>query len=111
MTRYRNLFWPGVLILIGVLALLVNTNLISPERLYRLTDLWPLLLIVIGLLMLLRRMPLPATTSAVAGGPLLFLAAPGALASVGAGPPIPGGVPTPGTPQPPPGISSGAPGG
>src|SRR5438045_8713969 len=86
MTRYRNLFWPGVLILIGVLALLVNTNLISPERLYRLTDVWPLLLIVIGLLMLLRRMPLPATTSAVAGRLILLLAALGASACVTAGP-------------------------
>src|SRR5438067_5628538 len=108
MTRYRNLFWPGVLILIGVLALLVNTHLISPERLYRLTDLWPLLLIVIGLLMLLRRMPLPATTSAVAGGLILLLAALGAIAYVAAGPTIPGGVHTLDTSQPTQGITSGA---
>ena len=92
--RFRGLFWPGLLILIGVLALLVNTNLISPERLYRLADLWPLILIVIGLLLLVGRTPMPATTATVAGALILLLAAVGAIAYVAAGPTIPGGTRT-----------------
>jgi len=32
-------FWPGLLILIGVFALLVNAGLLPTDRLYRLVDL------------------------------------------------------------------------
>ncbi len=40
--RYRSFFWPAVLILVGVVALLVNTGQIALDRLVLLTDLWPL---------------------------------------------------------------------
>src|SRR6266436_2628082 len=48
-SRYRSFFWPAILILVGVFALLVNSGLVPAERLDRLVDLWPLILIVIGL--------------------------------------------------------------
>src|SRR5215472_15695632 len=54
-SRYRSFFWPAVLILAGVVALLVNIGAISGDRLYLLFDLWPLILIVIGLEIILRR--------------------------------------------------------
>ena len=47
--RYRSFFWPAILILAGILALLANTGVLSADRLNRLSDLWPLVLIVIGL--------------------------------------------------------------
>jgi cell wall-active antibiotic response 4TMS protein YvqF len=54
-TRYRGLFWPAVLIVIGIIALLVNSGVISADRLYLLQDLWPVILIVIGLELFARR--------------------------------------------------------
>jgi hypothetical protein len=89
--RYRNLLWPALLILLGIFALLVNSNIISTDRLYRLADLWPLLLIVVGLELLVRRTPMPATTSTVAAVLIVALAVVGALAYVALGPAIPGG--------------------
>lgn len=53
--RYRSFFWPALLILAGVVALLVNTGQIPVERLALLTDLWPVILIVIGLELIVRR--------------------------------------------------------
>lgn len=53
--RYRSFFWPAVLILVGIVALLVNTGQISLDRLILLTDLWPLILIVVGLELIVRR--------------------------------------------------------
>jgi hypothetical protein len=53
--RYRSFFWPALLVLIGVVALLVNTGQIPIERLAQLIDLWPLVLIVIGIELILRR--------------------------------------------------------
>lgn len=53
--RYRSFFWPGILILAGAIALLVNTGQISVERLGLLASLWPLILIVIGLELIVRR--------------------------------------------------------
>jgi hypothetical protein len=53
--RYRGFFWPAVLIVVGVLALLANAGVISADRLYLLYDLWPLILIVIGLEIFARR--------------------------------------------------------
>ena len=55
MRHYRSFFWPVVLILVGVVALLVNAGWLSSERLSLLTDLWPLILIVIGLELIVRR--------------------------------------------------------
>jgi cell wall-active antibiotic response 4TMS protein YvqF len=53
--RYRSFFWPAILILAGVIALLINTGQIPVERLGLLFDLWPLILIVIGIELILRR--------------------------------------------------------
>lgn len=53
--RYRTFFWPAVLILAGVLALLVNIGVLPADRLYLLFDLWPVILIVIGLEIIVRR--------------------------------------------------------
>lgn len=54
-SRYRSFFWPAVLILAGLVALLVNTGVLSADRLYLLFDLWPVILIVIGLEIVVRR--------------------------------------------------------
>jgi hypothetical protein len=53
--RNRSYFWPAILILTGVLALIAETGAISGGRLLRLADLWPLILIVIGLELMNRR--------------------------------------------------------
>ena len=53
--RNRSYFWPAILILTGVLALVAETGAISGERLLRLADLWPVILIVIGLELVNRR--------------------------------------------------------
>lgn len=53
--RYRSFFWPAVLILVGVVALLVNTGQIPADRLLNLFYLWPLILIVVGLELIVRR--------------------------------------------------------
>ena len=89
--RYTGLFWPAMIILVGVLALLVNTGIVSEERLYRLADLWPLLLVVLGLELLVSRAQLPATTATIAAALIVLLAVAGALAYVALGPAIPGG--------------------
>jgi hypothetical protein len=52
--RYRSLFWPGVLILVGLIALLVNVGVVNGDRLLDLITLWPLILIVIGLELIVR---------------------------------------------------------
>ena len=92
--RFRGLIWPGLLILIGLVALLVNTNVISTDRLYRLGDLWPLLLIVIGLELFVTRAPMPANASAIAAVLIVLVAAGGAVAYVAAGPASPTGTHT-----------------
>jgi cell wall-active antibiotic response 4TMS protein YvqF len=91
MRQYRSFFWPGILILIGVLALLANLNILSPERLNRLADLWPVIVIVLGLLLLVRRAPIPAATEAIAVTAVLLVAAVGTVAYVALGPTTPGG--------------------
>jgi hypothetical protein len=53
--RYRSFFWPAVLILVGLIALLVNTGQIGVDKLYQLLDLWPLILILIGVELVIRR--------------------------------------------------------
>ncbi len=56
---YRSLFWPIVLICIGVIWLLSNLGIIAGANLLALLRLWPLLLIVVGLDLLIgRRSPL-----------------------------------------------------
>ncbi len=89
-TRYRSFFWPAVLILVGVFALLVNSGLVQPERLDRLADLWPLILIVIGLELLARR-ALQGAAAELAAVLIVVLAIVGAAAYVALGPAIPTG--------------------
>jgi len=88
--RYRSFFWPLVLIVVGLIALLVQLNVISTDRLYRLADLWPLILIVIGLELITRR-ALKGVAVDVATVLILLIAGGGALAYVALGPAIPGG--------------------
>ena len=88
--RYRSFFWPAVLILVGVFALLVNSGLVAPERLDRLVDLWPLILVVIGLELLVRR-SLQGATAELAAVLIVALAIVGATAYVALGPAIPTG--------------------
>ena len=52
---YRSLFWPIVLIAVGVIWLLVNVGVLSGANLVVLFRMWPLLLIVIGLDLLFGR--------------------------------------------------------
>jgi hypothetical protein len=83
--RYRSYFWPAVLILIGIFALLVNSGVISTDRLNLLFDLWPLVLIVIGLELLARR-AIPGQHGDVAAVLIVLLAAGGAVAYVALAP-------------------------
>jgi hypothetical protein len=83
--NYRTFFWPAVLILVGIVALLVNVGLIATDRLSLLVDLWPLILIVIGLELLARR-TLPGSPGDVAAVLIVLIAAGGAIAYVGLAP-------------------------
>lgn len=65
---YRSLFWPILLIGVGLLWLLANLGVIQPINILALLRLWPILLIVIGLDLLIGR------KSPVVGG-LIGLAA------------------------------------
>jgi hypothetical protein len=47
--RYRSLFWPLILIGVGVVWLLVNLGLLATTSLNLLFNLWPLLLVGVGL--------------------------------------------------------------
>jgi hypothetical protein len=91
--HYRSFFWPVVLIVIGIFALLVDLNVISADRLYRLADLWPLILIVIGLELIARR-TLQGAAVDIAAVLILVIAGVGAIAYVAVGPAIPGGTQT-----------------
>ena len=91
--HYRSFFWPVVLIVIGIFALLVDLNVVSADRLYRLADLWPLILIVIGLELIARR-TLQGTAVDIAAVLILLIAGVGAIAYIAAGPAIPGGTHT-----------------
>lgn len=79
--RYRSFFWPAVLILVGVLALLVNTGQIPIDRLLELANLWPVILIVIGLEIIIRR-SVRGPTGEVAAALVVLLAVVGAAAYV-----------------------------
>jgi hypothetical protein len=58
-SRYRSLFWPIVLIGVGIIWLLANLGLLPGQNLAILARLWPLLLIAVGLDLLIgRRVPL-----------------------------------------------------
>jgi hypothetical protein len=53
MYRSRGLLFPLVVIAIGVVVLLANLGVLSPEAWQRLGDLWPLLLVILGLQLIL----------------------------------------------------------
>jgi predicted membrane protein len=69
---YRSLFWPIVLIAIGVIWLLSNAGVISRENLVVLLRLWPLLLIVIGLDLLFGRKS-PAVSAVIGVGAVVLV--------------------------------------
>jgi Domain of unknown function (DUF5668) len=79
--RNRSYFWPAILILIGVLALVAQTGAISGGSLLRLADLWPLILIVIGLELMNRRV-LQGARRDLATALIVLLAMGGAAAYV-----------------------------
>src|SRR5207247_914633 len=83
--RYRSFFWPALLILAGVVALLVNTGQIPVERLAQIIDLWPLILVVIGLELIVRR-TVHGVAGDVAAALIVLLAIGGAAAYVAVGP-------------------------
>lgn len=83
--RYRSFFWPALLILAGLVALLVNTGQIPAERLEELINLWPLILIVIGLELVLRR-TVHGVAGDVAAALIVILAVVGAAAYVAVAP-------------------------
>jgi hypothetical protein len=93
MRSYRSVFWPAVLIVAGVVALLANSGLVSGDRLSLLVDMWPLILIVIGLELIARRR-LQGLAGDVAALLIVLIAAGGALVYI-ARAPNPGPVLTP----------------
>src|SRR5438445_13460252 len=86
--RYRSFFWPALLILVGVFALLINSGLVPAERLDRLFDLWPLILRVIGLELVVRR-AVHGQAAVLAAAAIVVIAIVGAAAYVALGPGIP----------------------
>ncbi|HVS47817.1 MAG TPA: DUF5668 domain-containing protein [Candidatus Dormibacteraeota bacterium] len=79
--RNRSFFWPAILILTGVIALVAETGAISSGRLYRLADLWPVILIVIGLELISRRV-LHGLARDLAAALIVLVAVGGAVAYV-----------------------------
>ncbi len=77
--RYRSLFWPIILIGVGIIWLLSNLGMVSLTNLVQLWRLWPLLLIVAGVDLLAgRRLPVLSALFGllVVGLIVLFLAFP-----------------------------------
>jgi len=79
--RYRTFFWPALLILAGIVALLVNTGRLPVERLGLLVALWPLVLVVIGLELVVRR-TVHGVAGDVAAALIVLLAIAGSAAYV-----------------------------
>jgi hypothetical protein len=79
--RFRSFVGPGLLILAGIIALLVNTGVLQVDRLSELVNLWPLILVVLGLELIVRRR-LQGTTADVAAAVIVVLAIAGAAAYV-----------------------------
>ena len=77
MFRNRGLLFPLVLIAIGIVVLLANTGVLSPQALERLGDLWPLLLVILGLQLILNHtLPRqPATLIGLAASAIIVAAA------------------------------------
>src|SRR4051812_8895951 len=83
--RYRSFFWPALLILAGIVALLVNVGQIPVERVFQAVNLWPLVLVVIGLELIIRRL-LHGVTGDVAAAVVVLLAIVGAATYVATSP-------------------------
>jgi hypothetical protein len=67
MTSRRGLFWPLVLITLGLIFLLANLGYLGPVSLVALLSLWPLLLILAGIdIAFARRWPVGALAAEVA---------------------------------------------
>jgi hypothetical protein len=75
--RRRGMFWPLVLIGVGLVALLANYGFVQPVSILSILALWPVLLILLGIdIAFARRWPLPTLAAEVAIiGAALFLAA------------------------------------
>ena len=75
--RRRSMFWPLVLIAIGLVALAGNYGWVEPVSIVSLLALWPVLLILLGIdIAFARRWPVPTLAVEVAIiGAALFLAA------------------------------------
>ncbi len=69
---YRSLFWPLVLIAVGVVWLLGNLGVLSAANLSVLARLWPVILIAIGLDLLFGRRS-PALGAAIGLGAVVFV--------------------------------------
>lgn len=70
--RQRSLFWPIVLVSIGVIWLLGNLGVISSANLVVLGRLWPLILIIVGLELLIGRNS-PALSALIGIGGVVLL--------------------------------------
>ena len=67
MTGRRGVFWPLILIAVGLVFLLANFGLIPPMSLISLLSLWPLLLVLAGIdIAFAKRWPIPALVAEVA---------------------------------------------
>lgn len=81
--RRRSMFWPLVLIAIGLVALAGNYGLIQPVSIVSILALWPVLLIMLGVdIAFSRRWPVPTLVAEVAiisGALLLAATQPSAL--------------------------------
>jgi hypothetical protein len=74
--KYRpSLFFPVMLITVGIVWLLVNSGTVAAESVYRLIPYWPVLLILIGLSILLERVwwPLTGIMWVAAAGAVIWL--------------------------------------
>ncbi|HSP09775.1 MAG TPA: DUF5668 domain-containing protein [Candidatus Dormibacteraeota bacterium] len=83
--RYRSFFWPALLVLAGIIALLANTGLISADRVAGLWNLWPVILILIGLELVIRR-TVQGRSGEIAVALVALLAVAGAVAYVAVAP-------------------------
>lgn len=84
MTQRRGLFWPLVLIAIGIIFLLANFGFVGRLSLLALLNLWPLILVLIGIdIAFARRWPLAALVADVViiGAGLALVAAEPSLPS------------------------------
>ena len=87
--RGARLFWPLLLILVGVVALLVNVGTLPAAALWRLANLWPLILVLIGAEIIVTRL-LPPRPAAAVSAVLLLIFAAGALAYAALAPGVSG---------------------